>query len=152
MGKKLKRNKTKNEHLEHPKTSKMQRFVTIDNVFQPLINVAKLSIQNVCGVSGYASEKFSDTQRKNFKLLSFLPVPITDKERKLTDVFIFILLCGTSKSFMRALKVFLMPYLRLMNDVDCLEFSGTNAQILAPKADIDSTPKLLVLLCLRSRT
>ena len=47
---------------------------------------------------------------------------------------------------------FLMPRLKMLSDVDCLRFSGTNAQILAPKVDIDSTPKLVVLLCLRSRT
>ena len=40
----------------------------------------------------------------------------------------------------------------MLNDVDCLRFSGTNAQILAPKVDIDFNPKLLVVLCLRSRT
>ena len=37
-----------------------------------------------------------------------------------------------------------MSYLKLLSDVDCLKFSGANAQILAPKVDIDSTPKLLV--------
>ena len=36
----------------------------------------------------------------------------------------------------------------MLSDVDCLRFSGTNAQILAPKVDIGSTPKLVVLLCL----
>ena len=39
----------------------------------------------------------------------------------------------------------------MLSDVDCFRFSGSNAQILTPKVDIDSTPKLLVLLCLRSR-
>ena len=47
---------------------------------------------------------------------------------------------------------FLMPCLKMLSDVDCLRFSGTNAQIFAPLVDIDSTPKLVVLLCLRSRT
>ena len=41
---------------------------------------------------------------------------------------------------------FLIPSLKLLSDVDCLKCSGTNAQILAPKVGIDSTPKLLVLL------
>ena len=45
-----------------------------------------------------------------------------------------------------------MPYLKLLSDIDCLKFSGAKAQILAPKVDIDSTPKLFVLLFLRSRT
>ena len=30
-----------------------------------------------------------------------------------------------------------MPCLKLLNDVDCLKFSGTNAQMLALKVDID---------------
>ena len=33
-----------------------------------------------------------------------LPVPIPDEERKLTVVFIFTLLCDTSKGFMKALN------------------------------------------------
>ena len=45
-----------------------------------------------------------------------------------------------------------MPRLKMLSDVDCLRFSGTNAQILAPKVDIDSTRKLVVLLFLPSRT
>ena len=47
---------------------------------------------------------------------------------------------------------FLMPRLKMLSDVDGLRFSGTNVEILAPIVDIDSAPKLLVLLCLRSRT
>ena len=47
---------------------------------------------------------------------------------------------------------FLIPCLKMLSDVDCFRFSRTNAQVLAPKVDIDSTPKLVVLLCLRSRT
>ena len=45
-----------------------------------------------------------------------------------------------------------MPRLKMVSDVDCLRFSGTNAQNLVPKVDIDSTPKLVVPLCLRPRT
>ena len=44
-----------------------------------------------------------------------------------------------------------MPHLKMMIHVDCFRFSGISAQILAPKVDIDSTPKLLVLFYLRSR-
>ena len=33
-----------------------------------------------------------------------------------------------------------MPCLKLLNDVDCLKFPGTDAQMLALKVDIDSTP------------
>ena len=39
---------------------------------------------------------------------------------------------------------FLMPCLKLFSDAECLKFSGTNAQILAPNVDIGYTPKLLV--------
>ena len=35
------------------------------------------------------------------------PAPIPDKEKKLTEIFIFKLLCGASKGFMKALKVFM---------------------------------------------
>ena len=45
-----------------------------------------------------------------------------------------------------------MSYLKLLSDIDCLKFSEADAQTLAPKVDIDSTPKLLVLLFFRSRT
>ena len=34
---------------------------------------------------------------------------------------------------------FLMPCLKLFSDVECLKFSGTNAQILAPNVDIGYT-------------
>ena len=37
-------------------------------------------------------------------LALILPVPNPVKEKKLTLIFIFILLCGTSKGFMKALK------------------------------------------------
>ena len=39
-----------------------------------------------------------------------LPVPIPDEEKKLSEIFIFILLCGASKSFMTALKAFVKPF------------------------------------------
>ena len=42
----------------------------------------------------------------NFHFLT-LCVPIPDEERKLTSIFIFTLLCGGSKGFMKALKAFL---------------------------------------------
>ena len=38
------------------------------------------------------------------KLLLTLPVPIPDEGRKLTYIFVYTLLCGTSKGFMKALK------------------------------------------------
>ena len=37
-------------------------------------------------------------------------VPIPDKEKKLTEIFIFTLLCGASKGFMNALKTFIKPF------------------------------------------
>ena len=48
------------------------------------------------------------------KLLSFLfevstltlPVPIPDNDKKLSHIFICTLLCGASKGFMNALKLF----------------------------------------------
>ena len=40
-----------------------------------------------------------------------LPTPIPDKEKKLTEIFIFIsLLCGASKGFMKALKGLHKPF------------------------------------------
>ena len=39
-----------------------------------------------------------------------LPVPIPDKEKKLSQIFIFALLCGVSKGFMKALKAFAKPF------------------------------------------
>ena len=33
-----------------------------------------------------------------------LPVPILDEEKKLSEIFIFTLLCGASEGFMKALK------------------------------------------------
>ena len=39
-----------------------------------------------------------------------IPVPIPEDERKLTQIFIFTLLCGASKDFMKALKVFQKPF------------------------------------------
>ena len=47
---------------------------------------------------------------------------------------------------------FLIPFLKLLSDVGCLKFSGTNVQILRPKVEIDSTTKLLVILYMRPRT
>ena len=43
-------------------------------------------------------------------MLSTYPVPIPDKEKKLTSIFIFTLLCGASKGFMKALKAFIKPF------------------------------------------
>ena len=42
-------------------------------------------------------------------LLTF-PVSIPNEERKLTSIFIFILLCGASKYFMKVLKAFIKPF------------------------------------------
>ena len=33
-----------------------------------------------------------------------------DKERELMQIFIFILLCGASKGFIKALKAFIKPF------------------------------------------
>ena len=38
------------------------------------------------------------------RILTLL-VPIPDKDKKLSQIFIFALLCGASKGFMKALKV-----------------------------------------------
>ena len=42
--------------------------------------------------------------------------------------------------------------LKLLSDVDCLQSSGSNVQILVSKVEIDSTPKLLLLHNLNSIT
>ena len=44
------------------------------------------------------------------KLTLTPPVPIPDEERKLTEIFIFVLLCGASKGFMKPLKAFIKPF------------------------------------------
>ena len=36
--------------------------------------------------------------------------PIPDKVKKLSQIFIFTLLCGASKGFMKVLKVFIKPF------------------------------------------
>ena len=39
-----------------------------------------------------------------------LPVPIPGKRKKLTQIFIFTLLCDASKGFMKALKAFIKSF------------------------------------------
>ena len=39
-----------------------------------------------------------------------LSVPIPDEEKKLSQIFIFTLLCGDSKDFLKALKAFIKPF------------------------------------------
>ena len=39
-----------------------------------------------------------------------LPVPIPDEEKKLTQTFIFTLICGASKVFMKVLRAFIKPF------------------------------------------
>ena len=39
-----------------------------------------------------------------------LNVPISDKVKKLSSIFIFTLLCGALKGFMKALKAFIKPF------------------------------------------
>ena len=48
-----------------------------------------------------------NSTKENIKLN--LPVVTQDEERKLTSIFIFTLLCGASKSFMKGLKAFIKP-------------------------------------------
>ena len=43
-------------------------------------------------------------------MLSTYPVPIPDKEKKLTSIFIFTLLCGASKGFIKVLNAFIKPF------------------------------------------
>ena len=56
--------------------------------------------------------KFGDTGMSALHSFSFLtlPVPIPDEGKKLTETFIFALLCGVSKDFMKALKAFIKPF------------------------------------------
>ena len=42
-------------------------------------------------------------------MLTF-PVSILNEEKKLTKMFIFTLICGASKGFMKAFKAFLKPF------------------------------------------
>ena len=41
---------------------------------------------------------------------TILSVPIPDEEKKLSQIFIFTLLCGDSKGFLKALKAFTKPF------------------------------------------
>ena len=43
-------------------------------------------------------------------LFLIFPVPIPEAERKLIQVFIFTLLCGDSKGFMKALKALIKSF------------------------------------------
>ena len=43
-------------------------------------------------------------------MLLIYPVAIPDKEKKITSIFIFTLLCGASKVFIKALKAFIKPF------------------------------------------
>ena len=43
-------------------------------------------------------------------LILTLPVPLLDEEKKLSQIFIFSLLCGVSKDFMKELKAFAKPF------------------------------------------
>ena len=46
-----------------------------------------------------------------FKKKTFtLPITIPDRKRKLTSIFIFTLVCGASKGFMKALEAFTKPF------------------------------------------
>ena len=47
---------------------------------------------------------------KNPQVNLTLPVPIPDEEKKLSCIFIFALLCGASKGFMKALRAFKKPF------------------------------------------
>ena len=47
---------------------------------------------------------------KTYMIVLTLPVPMPDEEKKLTQIFIFTLLCGTSKGFMKASKAFIKPF------------------------------------------
>ena len=52
-------------------------------------------------------KKYNTIEKLRFILT--LPVPIQDEEKKI-KLNIFTLLCGASKGFMRALKVFIKPF------------------------------------------
>ena len=52
---------------------------------------------------------FLDPVLYSFNFLT-LPVPIPDEEKKLTEIFIFILLCGTSEGSTKATKAFIKPF------------------------------------------
>ena len=54
---------------------------------------------------------FEDFMRKiSYLSLLTLPVPCPDKEKKLTQIFIFTLFCGASKGFMNAWNAFIKPF------------------------------------------
>ena len=53
------------------------------------------------------SNKYSYELRISILTLS---VPIPDEDKKLTYIFIFTLLCGASKGFMKALKALIKPF------------------------------------------
>ena len=50
-----------------------------------------------------------NSPRRQLGLLT-LPATIPDEEKKLTEIFIFTLICGASKGFMKAFKAFIKPF------------------------------------------
>ena len=48
--------------------------------------------------------------KRNFIVQLTLNVPIPDKKKTLTYIFIFTLLCGVLKGFMKAIKAFIKPF------------------------------------------
>ena len=54
-----------------------------------------------------------------------LPAPISDEEKKLTQIFIFALPCGASKGFMKTFKASIKPFEAPERNVKIQVFNST---------------------------
>ena len=55
-------------------------------------------------------KSFEPYKLPQLKIALTLPIPISDEEKKSNQIFIFILLCGTSKGLIETLKAFIKPF------------------------------------------
>ena len=53
---------------------------------------------------------YAPTPQNGYTHNGYIPSPILDEEKKLTYIFMFPLLCGASKGFMKTLKAFIKPF------------------------------------------
>ena len=63
----------------------------------------------ICNFTDDSSLYSIEDNFKEVKVMLTLPASILDEEKKLTKIFIFTLLCGASKGFMKAFTALLKP-------------------------------------------
>ena len=62
------------------------------------------------GIVNYVFQTYTGWSITKARSCLTLNIPIPDKVKKLRKMFIFTLLCGVSKGFMKALKAFIKPF------------------------------------------